>query len=314
MRHFQVMHTRHDYHVVWFVLGTFLISWGIWIPLAVLGVNVRSFPWFYMMAVGGAAPSAVGLLFIVRTREYAPGEFVRSLFSFRSIGRRNMALMIVVIALPFVLSLLLDSLLFGHPLSATRFASTLTSPMSLILVLASLAYGGPITEEFGWRGFAARRLLPRLGLLRAGILLGVIWSIWHYPLLFLSGQYEIDNYFIYIPIHLLKHVALSVIILYFYQAAGRMVLMAMLIHFLSNAFVNVFYPITLTANAMHTVLLSIIAVVLLRLASAAPPAQRRSAFSRLRGETAQVSDGAAGPLLYRGFSRNREKADRTRIR
>jgi uncharacterized protein len=63
-------------------------------------------------------------------------------------------------------------------------------PLTLILVLLLavlllpeivLAFG----EEYGWRGYLLPRLLP-LGEVRATLLIGPIWSLWHLPVL-ISG-------------------------------------------------------------------------------------------------------------------------------
>jgi membrane protease YdiL (CAAX protease family) len=42
---------------------------------------------------------------------------------------------------------------------------------------------GPIGEEFGWRGYLLPRFLRRFSSpIGATLVLGVLWSIWHYPL------------------------------------------------------------------------------------------------------------------------------------
>lgn len=46
---------------------------------------------------------------------------------------------------------------------------------------------GPLGEELGWRGFALPRLLQRFSATTAGLILGVIWSIWHLPAFFVAG-------------------------------------------------------------------------------------------------------------------------------
>ena len=43
-------------------------------------------------------------------------------------------------------------------------------------------------EEFGWRGYLLPKLMP-LGKVRAYILLGVIWGLWHAPLILVGFNY-----------------------------------------------------------------------------------------------------------------------------
>jgi CAAX protease family protein len=58
----------------------------------------------------------------------------------------------------------------------------------MLLVIAPL---GAVTsavsalgEELGWRGLLARRLSGATSFARASVLVGLIWSVWHYPLMF----------------------------------------------------------------------------------------------------------------------------------
>ncbi len=55
-------------------------------------------------------------------------------------------------------------------------------------VLGQLAFAIPIAllaavmEEFGWRGFMLPRLLKQGSALRAALLVGVVWALWHAPI------------------------------------------------------------------------------------------------------------------------------------
>jgi membrane protease YdiL (CAAX protease family) len=48
----------------------------------------------------------------------------------------------------------------------------------LLLGLASAVVTG-ICEELGWTGFVTPRLLPRYSVLATGLMIGVLWGIWH---------------------------------------------------------------------------------------------------------------------------------------
>jgi len=52
-----------------------------------------------------------------------------------------------------------------------------------------LIFMGPLGEEAGWRGFALKKMLESLSPLKAAVLLGVIWSLWHLPLFFIKGTF-----------------------------------------------------------------------------------------------------------------------------
>jgi uncharacterized protein len=64
---------------------------------------------------------------------------------------------------------------------------------TLIAVLVSPVINTFFTfgEEFGWRAYLQPKLLP-LGSRRAILLLGVIWGIWHWPVIAMGHNYGLD--------------------------------------------------------------------------------------------------------------------------
>jgi membrane protease YdiL (CAAX protease family) len=58
-------------------------------------------------------------------------------------------------------------------------------PLFLILTLQT-GFG----EELGWRGFAQRRLQATFGPIRAALLVGIVWSLWHLPLFLIPGSMQ----------------------------------------------------------------------------------------------------------------------------
>ena len=43
-------------------------------------------------------------------------------------------------------------------------------------------------EEIGWRGFALPRLQKRHNALIATLIVGILWALWHLPLVFFGRQ------------------------------------------------------------------------------------------------------------------------------
>ncbi len=83
-------------------------------------------------------------------------------------------------------------------LMASTGVETSTMPSSALILpalfLASLVLGPTINgifgfgEEFGWRGYLLPKLMP-LGKLKAYTLVGVIWGLWHAPLIVVGFNY-----------------------------------------------------------------------------------------------------------------------------
>lgn len=68
-----------------------------------------------------------------------------------------------------------------------------TSVLLLISVLAAMTYAPflnaifALGEEAGWRGFLTPRLTERFGRVRGLLLSGVIWGVWHWPVIVFAG-------------------------------------------------------------------------------------------------------------------------------
>lgn len=61
-------------------------------------------------------------------------------------------------------------------------AETLAWPgLKTLAVLAPLLLVAAIAEEIGWSAYATTRLTPALSPLGAGLLVGAVWAVWHFP-------------------------------------------------------------------------------------------------------------------------------------
>jgi membrane protease YdiL (CAAX protease family) len=90
---------------------------------------------------------------------------------------------------------------------------------------------GPLGEELGWRGFALPRLLKQFDALKASLILGVLWGIWHLPAVLCSG---LPQQGVSILAFILGGVALSILSTWLYNSTGESVLITAMLHLTTN--------------------------------------------------------------------------------
>ena len=105
-----------------------------------------------------------------------------------------------------------------------------SSWQSLIAASALMAIKGPV-EEFGWRGVALPLLQRKIAPVWAGLILGVIWGVWHLPAFLLSGTPQ--GAWSFTPFFA-GSVAVSVIVTALFNSSRGSILLAALFHFQLN--------------------------------------------------------------------------------
>lgn len=194
-------------NVALFVALTFVCSWTIWIGLRAVGV-----PFGLRTLIGMFGPALAALLTRLLLREgFADAGLRLAARGQRGAWRIYLAaylLMPLVLALGLGLALLLSVQQWALPqhldalgrqiartggrLPPGMSAQQLAALSVLISAIGAFTYILPINmiatfgEEFGWRGYLLPRLAP-LGGVRAALLVGIIWGLWHAPLIVLDG-------------------------------------------------------------------------------------------------------------------------------
>jgi len=84
--------------------------------------------------------------------------------------------------------------------------SILITPDKISLVISAI-FAGLIVgtfEELGWTGFATHRLLETQSIAGTGLIIGVVWGIWHFPLFWQANSFTTSLPFILLVARLLS--------------------------------------------------------------------------------------------------------------
>jgi len=135
-----------------------------------------------LLCVSAYAPTAWG---IYLTRRYSGNTGLRDLFARLVQVRVPVVWLLAALFLTPLCSTLTAGLARLFTGQVPEFSPRYLTPQ---FALWTLALGGPLNEELGWRGFALPRLLQRRSPLGASVGLGVLWAFWHLPLFFIPGS------------------------------------------------------------------------------------------------------------------------------
>lgn len=112
-------------------------------------------------------------------------------------------------------------------------------------------------EEYGWRGWLADQLAG-LGPLRANLLIGLMWGLWHAPVILLGYNY--GGYgALGVPFMIVWCVAASFLLWRVRQVSGS-VLGAAVMHGMINAFAGVFLVILVDRNVLIAAPMGVIGI------------------------------------------------------
>jgi uncharacterized protein len=217
---------RHP--LVTFFLLAFGITWIVWVPRAAgVPVGVVGDAWTW-------TPAIAALLAAALTGGRAA---VRDLGARLVRWRIGWQWYLVVILGPIAFSLAVAGiyvLLGGSWADAAPLALREGPLLLLPLFLLILALTDGLGEELAWRGFALPRLLTRYNALVASLVLGVLWGLWHLPLVWTEGA---TVYQLPVWLFLMDVTAKSVLFSWVFLHTRGSVLLAMLLHAATNLFV-----------------------------------------------------------------------------
>jgi uncharacterized protein len=219
-----------------FFLLTFALTWTCFLLVVAIAHSTSSTdPGLavvrgLLLLLGTFAPSLVALA--ITARDNGAGG-TRTLLS--GLVKWRVGARWYLFAVTYMVAIKLSAALVHRAITGSwpRFGSEAWYVIAVAIIISTPVQAG---EEIGWRGYALPRLAARFGFAPAGVLLGVIWAVWHLPLFFLPGA---DTYGQSFPIWVLAVTALSVAITWLYANTNGSLLLTMLMHSAVNQTIGI---------------------------------------------------------------------------
>lgn len=232
-----------------FLLITFAIAWGIlalyiFLPAQtteLFGALSGQHPLFFLAVY---APAIAACIIVVR--HSGPGGF--RLYLSRVLLWRCSPVWwgFLIVGVPLIF--IAGSWWKGNLLSAP-FPFSSWQPLLAGILLAAIK--GPV-EEFGWRGLALPLLQRTFSPILSGLILGVIWGLWHLPAFLLSTTQQSD--WLFTPFFF-GCIALSIIATALFNASRGSILLPAIFH------LSVMNPLLPDAQPYDSYLLIVIAAL-----------------------------------------------------
>jgi membrane protease YdiL (CAAX protease family) len=215
------------------LISFFILAYAIaWIPVGLQGIFGRG-----VLGIAGFAP-ALAAIILASVNEGQTGvqDLLASLFRWRVGLKWYLTALLAPLALE-VLAIPLQGWLGGATASIhlRDWIRTLPSQLPLLVPVLLFLVLYSSGEELGWRGYALPGLQKRYGSLWASLILGILWGLWHLPVLLTSGTVQSG---LPVPGYVLATIGYSFIYTCIYNGSKGSLLLASLYHASSNLVLN----------------------------------------------------------------------------
>ncbi|TFG47460.1 MAG: CPBP family intramembrane metalloprotease [Anaerolineales bacterium] len=260
------MNTKPNNQLTIYLLLSFLISWMIWIPVALTGKDYQSSP--FLLAgtlIGAFGPGLAAIITNYIGRDWEKiSDFRQRIYDFHRI---RPAWILIIFALWPVLHGLAIGItkLLGAPIPESAFLQEILNKPGTIPLVIFLYFLQAGVEEIGWRGYLQEELGNKMGSSRSSLLVGLIHTFWHLPLFWVVGTNQIkmgfgNDFLVFIAFV----ISSSVISSWCYYGNNHSILAITLLHTTSNLSFDIFaYAPGSVKHLITTLLMVLVAALLL---------------------------------------------------
>jgi uncharacterized protein len=174
------------YPIAWFYILAFGISWlgMISVVLVSRGIAPVYRPYFLVLSIFYAIGPALAAVIVSQIAYGKTGvwDLLKGLIRWR-VGAIWYIIAMLGSVVPILAAQLITKLL---GLSVT-IALPPVELSPYVIFAGAVNFLANTCEEIGWRGFALPHLQKRHNALYATLIVGMLWGLWHLPLIFLAG-------------------------------------------------------------------------------------------------------------------------------
>jgi len=236
---------RGESKLIKFFLIAFAFTWLFWIPDA-LGKRgiLPNIIWTNLGFLGAFGPMIASLFLVYKEK---------GIGGMKNIFKKGMHydfenkwwfiiffLFPIIIFIAYVASILVDSTI---PTSEAKGLYWFL-PFIFFFVLFT---GGPLTEELGWRGYALPRLQAKYSPFVSTLILGFIWSIWHFPQFIVPPEKTGMFYITPIWSFIFPVIAANFVYTWIFNHTNGSILAVIILHTQMNLFLWIF-PVLYTST------------------------------------------------------------------
>lgn len=249
----------YKYRPVLFFVLTYFFTWIFWIPAIYVPESISP----VLMLLGLIAPAVVSTVFVILSGSDALKQDLKNkIVGFYKVKWLNVIWAVIVFLIVIVCSILL-SLLFGQSLNQFAFVEDFSftgvgiAGAFITITLAS------IIEEIGWKGYCEDSIGNYMNWFWESLIFGVLWSFWHFPLIFIHGTYQaglmvnplfVINFFV-------SSIPMGFVITWVYLVSERSILACIIFHFFVN-FLQEKIAMTPETKCVETIVITLVTAII----------------------------------------------------
>ena len=206
---------------IFFVL-TFIFSIPFWLLNTINPIQIL--PGLPISAIGAFVPALTALILVYKNERLSGAlQFLKRSFDFKRVKNKSWYLAFIFINPVIAVLAYLIMRMTGVQIPNSTPLSFTAIPLFVVLFIAALG------EEIGWSGYATEPLQSRWGTLAAGLIIGLVWAVFHFiPL------WQVNRSMEWIAWWSLATISLRVIMTWLYIHTGKSVSAAAIFHAMIN--------------------------------------------------------------------------------